>query len=361
MKPIISHTFRKLKFADKNKYLIAKLGINESDIRKIRKIKNSEKRFIEAAKLQIETFDNINGDITAWIAGFAGESSVRNIFGSHLNLRKKVMQLPFSNLDYIPFSINDIRRNVRIPSSIDNDVSEEVGIHIGDGSLFTAKDRKWISHDYSLSGNLREELIYYENFIVPLYFKLFNLQPQVRQNKTKNECRVTIKSKAVFYFKNKFLQLPVGEKVTIRVPKSILANREFIKSCLRGMLDTDGSLDVSRKNSLHMTLSTFSKPLFNDLKDIFAMLNFKYAYHKKDAKSLEFSLDTKNSLRYLEEIKSHNISIISKYGVWKEFGYCPFRIHTEERLAVLKGKIDFATLENLSEKRKAPSGGISEL
>jgi len=355
----IPHAARKMKFIDKNRFLVETLGISESEIKTIRKIKSLEKRFIEAAKFQLEMFNTINGEVTAWLAGFPNESSVRNIFGSHLNLRSKVMKLPSSEFEYIKFSVNDIRRNVKIPTDIDSNLGEEIGIHIGDGSLFVANDRKWISYQYSLSGNLREELLYYENFIVPLYFRLFNLSLPIRKKEAKNECKITIKSLAIFNFKNKFLGLPVGEKFLIRIPNIISENKELKKDFLRGLIDTDGYLNASRKEILHMTLSTFSKPLFKDLNKVFSSLNFRYTYHKKDAKSLEFSFDTKNSLKYFSEINSHNIALISKYSIWKEFGFCPFRLHTEERLAALKGEIDFENLVKLSEKRKSAVGANS--
>jgi len=357
----IPHSHRKMKLEEKNKFLIKNLRFDRAEIKRIQLISNKEKRFVEAAKLQMQKFNAINGDVTAWIAGFSSESSVRNVFGSHFELRKKIIKMPIIKFTGIKFSTNDIIRQVRIPNEINVDLSEEIGIHIGDGSLFIAKDKKWNSYSYSLSGNLREELQYYEDFVLPLYKKLFNLEANLLKNKLKNECRFTLKSRALFDFKNKILQLQVGEKNSIQIPKQIRKNAELLEACIRGLIDTDGTLNASRKGSLHLTLSTSSRPLFYDLKRSFSFLKFNYTYHKKDLKSFEFSFDTANSLKFINEIGFHNISQNSKYLLWKEFGFSPTRIHTEERLGALKGSIEFEDLVKLSEKRKARSGGISEL
>ncbi|MCD4759654.1 hypothetical protein K8R33_02100 [archaeon] len=59
-----------------------KLGFSPSDIKRIRKIKDPERRLIASAKLQFELFNNIHSDITAWIAGYCSESVIRQKFGS---------------------------------------------------------------------------------------------------------------------------------------------------------------------------------------------------------------------------------------------------------------------------------------
>ena len=76
--------WRKLTLEDKTDILIGRFNLNKSDIERIRRLKDGKKRLMESAKLQFESFGNIHTDLTAWIAGYRSDVSVRNKFGSSL-------------------------------------------------------------------------------------------------------------------------------------------------------------------------------------------------------------------------------------------------------------------------------------
>ena len=73
----IPHSWRKLSIKKKLAIPVEYFEMDKRDIKKIRKIKDGEKRLIEAAKLQYESFREIHTDLTAWIAGYSSDVAVR--------------------------------------------------------------------------------------------------------------------------------------------------------------------------------------------------------------------------------------------------------------------------------------------
>ena len=150
------------------------------------------------------------------------------------------------NLNDVEFNRFDLKRQVQIPTTSSKDLAEEVGIHIGDGSLYFKNDRS----EFRVFGNPRNEVPYFKNFLQPLYRRLFNIDTWIRiQN---NALCIPIYSRAIVTFKKNVLGLPASEKVRkIKIPNFIQKDDELFKSCLRGIFDTDGCLlfDKSQKRA----------------------------------------------------------------------------------------------------------------
>jgi intein/homing endonuclease len=157
------------------------------------------------------------------------------------------------DLSKVEFNNFDLKRQVKIPESTSKELAEEIGIHIGDGSLYSKGNRS----EFRVFGNPKNEVEYFKNFLQPLYNNLFNIKTWIRiQN---NALCIPIYSKAIVTFKKNVLGLPAGEKARkIEIPDFILKDNELFKSCLRGIFDTDGCLlfDESQKRAvidIHIT------------------------------------------------------------------------------------------------------------
>ncbi len=71
--------------------------IDKRTLEKIRRISDSKKRLIEAAKIQYKLFNDIHSYLTTWIAGYGSDVVIRQKFGSTqnlLNLFFKPLKLP---------------------------------------------------------------------------------------------------------------------------------------------------------------------------------------------------------------------------------------------------------------------------
>ena len=140
----------------------------------------------------------------------------------------------FFNIDTIELSKNDIKRGITFPSKLTEELAEEIGMHLGDGTLSKNK------HYYSIRGDIKEKK-YYENHVIPLYKKLYNLDLRLLERQP--ICGIELSSKGLFEFKNKIIGIPFGEKTgKLSVPNCIKQSqsKKIFAAFLRGMMDTDG-------------------------------------------------------------------------------------------------------------------------
>lgn len=338
---LVHKTYRKLSKEQKLALLIKEYKISEKEIFRIRAIKDSKTRLLEAAKLQIECTGNIHSDITAWIAGYAQETAVRTIFGSALELRKHFLNIPN---DIKTYSWMDIKRNVKIPTWSE-DLAEETGIHLGDGSLQINRWGKWNNHVYSIDGHLVDDMMYYDSHVIPLIQKLYNLTPRKRINKDRNSCQLEIKSKAVILFKKNVLKLPVGNKINAKIPKEIFEDRVFSQKFVCGMIDTDFTVtkDMQIRGSL------VSLNIIEGMSKILNTLHMSHYVRINNGVGY-MTINKPAALELLEAVK--NPKHTSKYLLWqRHHQYFPFT-STVERLAVLENIMPFEHLLKLGEKRK---------
>ena len=254
------------------------------------------------------------------------------------------------NLSAIKFSRNDLRRKIVLPKFISEDLAENVGVLIGDGSIYIS------NHDYNIvySGNLVEDRYYFENYLVPLNKRLFNIL--FKNIIYHNEFRLYIRSKALLTFYSKAIGLPLGLKSNITIPRKILRSKSLITHCIRGIMDTDFSLSFKSRKKYHSypVISAYfkSKALVKQLENLLKKLNFKvvlnYDYERIDKRikngkfiSQAIYLNGKQNLElWWNLIESRNPRLVTRYLIWKKFGFCPPYTNMQQRINILKGKIN---------------------
>jgi len=122
------------------------------------------------------------------------------------------------------------------------DLAEVTGALIGDGCLskYWSKSEKLWRYEVAFTGN-KNEYSYYSDFVQPVIKNEFGQKGYLYKRKD-GYTRYHIKSKKVFsYFKS--LQIPIGKKSTkLTIPTGIIKNQKLAIACLRGIMDTDGSI-----------------------------------------------------------------------------------------------------------------------
>ncbi len=146
------------------------------------------------------------------------------------------------DLTKVEFSEHDRNIGLKIPEQITTDLAEEIGIHIGDGSMNIYNNGQ--DNKYSLRGHSLDDVQYYENFINPLYRKLYNLNVRIR--KWPDVIGFQVSSNALIQFKQK-VGLPLGWKSNIKIPSIITKDERFLAACIRGVFDTDGCISFEKK------------------------------------------------------------------------------------------------------------------
>lgn len=156
-----------------------------------------------------------------------------------------------------------------------------------------------------------------------------------------------------------------GKKVdVVSIPSWIKSSSLKIKMAfLRGIFDTDGSIFAQKDytkysdsfNSRYHTkarirITSISKKLIDELATILSSLNFRYTIRSRDAgfrhhrnNNTSYYLEInsiKDVHRFFKQIKSKNPKHITKYKIWKRFGFCPPKTTLSQRKDILKNSLD---------------------
>ena len=237
-------------------------------------------------------------------------------------------------------------------------IAEICGAFIGDG---------WIENrggSCYLAGHQLEDKEYYDSYIVHLF----------------NEALSEVKPKLYPYWRvygvgihkkeviRKLIQLGVekGKKVySAQIPEWVMSAQNSIKiGFLRGLFDTDGNFHCKKcygkydndfRKRYHcqprIVFVSVSKKLMEQTIELLSQLDL----HPESMKARKGSLNNGNrrqsyivKLNRLDEMKlwfeelklSANPKHITKYLIWKKFGFIPPRTTIEERRNILKGERD---------------------
>jgi len=130
------------------------------------------------------------------------------------------------------------RKAIKIPSKNEK-LAEFIGIMLGDGNIFMNKDVAQIR----IAGDRKSEMEFMINFVKPLIMELFNIVPRIVLHKATNEVFVAIENRNLAEF---LLSIGLSEgnkiKKQISIPSWIRNDKTLLKACLRGLIDTDGSV-----------------------------------------------------------------------------------------------------------------------
>ena len=142
------------------------------------------------------------------------------------------------NLSKVRFSKRDKEKGIIIPNELTKELAEDVGIHIGDGSLH--KCNKWKSA-YEFSYTTSKAELDYVNHIVSLKKRLYNL-PYHRILDRNTWVEMKFNSLAIATFFENVFNMPVGNKCKIVDIPPIIKNckdKQIIAACIKGIIDTD--------------------------------------------------------------------------------------------------------------------------
>jgi len=255
------------------------------------------------------------------------------------------MSLPTIDLKQIRF-----RTKINFPPSLSKELAEEIGIHIGDGSLFFRKKEN--HYDYVVCLNREEES--YKNYVISLIKKIYGIFPSyIDRDKVENSINIEYYSKLLFLWK-KSLGLPIGNKREITIPKFIL-NSIFVTDCLRGIFDTDGSITFKKKkNNYHsypvLKIDNKSSKLILQINSLLKKIEINSSFQlnrphisSKGSTSFVSTLyisGKSNLVKWFNLISSKNEIHITKYKIWKKFGFCLSKTTLKHRKLILSGKLN---------------------
>lgn len=201
----------------------------------------------------------------------------------------------------------NIKKEIKKPG-LTTQLAELIGIILGDGGI----------SDYQVTLTFNKETDKeYSIYARRLIEKLFSISSSVMVRPSYNVRVIVVSSKSLVEFlESKGLKRGNKVKNKVNIPEWILNNRNYRISCLRGLLDTDGSF-YSYKHSVFnkkycnsaLCFTNYSRPLLKSAQNILRDLGFtpimssKRLYlHKRDEIN-----------RYFKEIGTHNPKHLKRY------------------------------------------------
>ncbi len=122
-------------------------------------------------------------------------------------------------------------------------LAELVGIILGDGNISVIERDKSKSYVIRIVGDERKDKKYLIDYVKPLCEELFNIKVKTHKHKQFNALYLTINSKQAVEFLIS-VGLKKGNKIEnqLTIPSWIFEQERLLKACLRGLVDTDGSI-----------------------------------------------------------------------------------------------------------------------
>jgi hypothetical protein len=242
---------------------------------------------------------------------------------------------------------------------MNNKIAELLGWYFGDGCLSTKGGR----NQFSITGDLSEELQFYREVIVPTFNQVFkgNIKKEimVREYPSVGVCGIYISGKDFVQHLVKTFQLKPGKKLFVNLPN--FETIEQKKYFIRGLFDTDGSIYFGRShfktkiltfcNTFHykpiIKLATISQNLiyyvYSTLKEMGFSPRLYTPRRQRDYENIMYSvvLDLKDDVnRWIDEIGFLNPKHKTKIKIWKQFNFCPPYTTIKDRIQILTGEID---------------------
>src|SRR3990170_1793939 len=165
----------------------------------------------------------------------------------------------------------------KFPKKIGEELAEESGWHIGDGSMNYYKNQGRMKGLYQLRGHIEDDKPHYLQRIKPIFKNLYGVDISLREMPSTRVFGFQIWNDELVKFKQK-LGLGIGPKLNVRIPDIFLSNNKLKIAVIRGIFDTDGCVYLEHKNNKlypKMEVTTISPLLAEQLKSIFNELGLR--------------------------------------------------------------------------------------
>ena len=212
-------------------------------------------------------------------------------------------------------SSEGLTKKIKIPKE-SVELAELYGIMLGDGNLTVKKAYKIGTYQIRIVGDSRKDKEYLINYVKPLIEKLFEIEVKTfKQKKTNALYLVSTSKKLTEFFISKGFKS--GDKIRnhLEIPNWIRQNPKFLKKCLRGLYDTDGSAyKLTNQNSYQICFTNYNLVLLNQTRESIIQLGINPS---KITKGRDLLITKKSELRkFLNEVGFSNAKHIDKVKMW---------------------------------------------
>lgn len=202
--------------------------------------------------------------------------------------------------------LNSIGSTKKLPEIKFNDkLAEFVGAVLGDGHV-QFNEEKGVYH-IRIAGDLVKDKEYH-TYLRNLVKKIFNLKAVEQKMPKNNERFLDVYSKNLVKL---FISMGInsGNKIKNQstIPEWVWGDKKFVRACVRGLIDTDGSIfRMSRRDShlLRISFTNYNQKLLEDTRNALIELGF---HPSKIISEKQFFISRKEDIsKYLKEISFSN-------------------------------------------------------
>jgi len=197
------------------------------------------------------------------------------------------------------------------------ELAELIGIILGDGSIWT---RSGGYYYLVICGDSEKDKDYLLNYVKPLFENLFNKKMYSRTHKTNKELFITIGNKDVVHTLNHF-GLPSGNKKinNVKIPSWIFKSEEYLKACIRGLIDTDGSVcPITGRDYPYIWFTSNIENLRDTFKMAMEKLGFKTSkWNIRETRGADTYIGNKEHInKYIQTISFKNRKHLDKLKIF---------------------------------------------
>lgn len=228
----------------------------------------------------------------------------------------KLAKIPKNKYPFTILKINDnMIENLSLPTKTNKNLAEFVGVMLGDGNLCKPNNPK--NYYFLRICNHISDDKEHRKYIQKLFYSLFKINLRTYNHNSKNATVLDCSNRLVFEIIEKY-GFPRGNKKknNIGIPDWIMSNNKYLKVCIRGIIDTDGSVfPKSRNKSLpQIEVSSQIPNLREDFRNGLIKLGFKPSKWSKGSNTPNCGLYAKNQVfKYFREIGFSNPKHTKKF------------------------------------------------
>ncbi|MFH0798437.1 MAG: LAGLIDADG family homing endonuclease [Candidatus Woesearchaeota archaeon] len=213
--------------------------------------------------------------------------------------------------DYEIIEIKNGVNEIDYPN-LSNDLAEFLGVLAGDGHLHGHPS------ELAITSHAFLDRYHIEVHIKDIFIRLFKANPTILFQR--NVIKLRFYSKDLVSFLHEEFKLPIGKKMNnLHIPSSILDNDDYLLSYLRGLFDTDGSINRHYKTTAMVEITSGDACFLEEVKQALIRLGFRVSSGCKSVRIYKKSeID-----RFFSMIRPRNPKHTFKYETFKKKGYIP--------------------------------------
>jgi hypothetical protein len=250
-----------------------------------------------------------------------------------LNVNRSMIYFYLSEYSKLPYShylalckLAKMEANPKIPiiaiknrtetiplPELNDTLAEFLGALAGDGHLNKVTYEISISMDKDLDKQ-------YSQYILKLYKQLFGICARTYVQKTSNKIKCFAYSQDLVNQLSKIYNLPIGKKKgNLHIPEQIKTNKNLLRSYIRGLFDTDGSIHRHHTNTAMIEIVSRDPIFIQEIKQAVTNLGFTSSLSNKNL----YIYRQKEITKFFNEIKPANPKHIYKYEYYIKYQRVP--------------------------------------